>query len=94
MRQLEEDHKAWLARFINGDDEPAPAPDVAAGDFGEASATSSTGTPDGNSHRQQPNPQAKLTAQQIKDMDMATYAQLRAELGVQSPTSMSRLSGH
>ena len=96
MRQLEEDHKAWLARFINGEaDEPAPTQNVAARGP-DASPPSPSGSSDGHSPGQQPNPHTDELerARAIRSLSMSEYAERRAELGVQSPTSMSRLSGH
>lgn len=88
MRQLEEAHKQWLAGFLKdasgAADEPAPTQDVA----GAEGATVPTG------HRpQQPTPhEAELQhAREIHDMPMHEYAARRAELGVQSPTSMNKL---
>jgi hypothetical protein len=68
---------------------PAPTPDLAAGDHREgasASATASSGT--GHGPRQQPTPPTpQEMASAIKDMDLGSYAQLRAELGISSAAS-------
>jgi hypothetical protein len=79
---------------LYGDDDEGPHTDVAAqGDRG--ASLSSSGSSDGHSLGQQPHPrEAELAAaQQIKDMDVATYARRRAELGVRSATDMSHLFG-
>jgi len=80
MRQLEEDHKAWLARFINGEtDEPAPTHELAGADR----ASVPGGTPNG--HRpQQPDPDpyaAELAeAERIRTMPMQDWAEVRKTL--------------
>lgn len=84
MRQLEEDHKAWLARFINGDTNELAQRERQGASGGEPASPSAV--PAG-----QPDLHAAELAREIKDMDMATYAKRRAELGVRSATSMDRL---
>ena len=93
MRKLEEDQRAWLARWLDGDaDEGRPA-NVGQQAPQDASASGGPATPGPGSAGQPNNPyDAELErAHEIKDMDMATYAALRAELGVRSPTSMDHL---
>lgn len=96
MRQLEEDHKAWLARFINGeaDERPQPTQDVAQGQVAGASAAGSSPAEPGGPGPGQPNPAYAAEMERapaIAEMSMADYAAMREELGVQSPTSMNKL---
>jgi hypothetical protein len=93
MRQLEEDHKAWLARFINGETDEGSHTDVAQGQAVGASAASPSPAGPGGPGPGQPDPrlaEAELAAW-IKNMPLNEYAAMRDELGVQSPTSMNRL---
>jgi len=96
MRQLEEEHKAWLARFINGEtDEPAPTHKPAQQISQDASGSGGEpATPEpGSAGRPHPHAAELERARAIRDMPMDEYAARRAELGVQSPTSMTRLFG-
>ena len=86
MQAMRAETVAWIrSNFVDGEaSEPAPTQDVAGAE--------GASVPGG--HRpQQPTPhEAELQrAREIHDMDMRTYAARRAELGVQSPTSMNKL---
>lgn len=87
VRELEEQHRQWLTRFLNGDDNATT--DVAAGGLGVegASPAAQAGSPVGHTGpRQQPirpDPrEAGLTAQDIASMSMADYEALRTDLGI------------
>ena len=78
VRQLEEDQRAWLTRFLDGDaDEPAPAQDVAAGqsDRSGPSPASGQGPRQPDLHAAD----AEL-ADRLRRMDMATYTKERQHL--------------
>ena len=90
MRQLEENHKAWLARFLSGDDEGAhtdvqPAPQGASSGRGPATpATVPAGLPnlDPRAAELADRRRAQEMAAAVRDMDLSDYAQLRAELHI------------
>lgn len=91
MRKLDEDHQAWLrSLYTDAGDEPAHA-DVAGGQGHAPAGRNAPASP--GPVPQQPNPAAGLTADDIKGMSLAEYGRRRAELGVRSAESMSRLSG-
>lgn len=92
MRQLEEDHKAWLARFLSGDDQAAPKY-VAAGGHEDAASVLKDASAGHNGLQQRPNldpraaeladrQRAQEMAAAVHDMDLGEYAQLRAELNI------------
>jgi hypothetical protein len=98
MRQLEEDHKAWLAGYLKeisgAADEPAPAhkpaqqePTQDASDIGEPAAP----VPQVPAGRPDPYAADRALAREIADMPMYEYAKRRAELGVRSATDMRHL---
>jgi hypothetical protein len=90
VRQLEDDQRAWLTRFIDGDADEGSHTDVGQGHG--ASATGPAPAPEPGPG--QPNHAAEMVeAMAIKQMSMAEYAALRAEFGIRSPTDMNRLSG-
>lgn len=99
MRQMRDDQAAWLNSLYGDDDEPAPTQDVARGQVAASAAGFSPASPPGPGPGQlhpHPDPHAAdmALARSISAMSMQEYAERRAELGVQSPTSMSRLFGH
>ncbi len=94
VRQLEEDQRRWLARFIDGDADHDGAQDpqgqVGASTAGR-NAPASSGPGPGQPNR---NPADLELAQEIKNMSMAAYARerqrlIRANRGLfsQEPTS-------
>jgi hypothetical protein len=81
MRQLEEDHKQWLTRFLRdasgaADEGPQPTQDVR-GQAGASAGSSLPASPAGPG-REQPS----LTADDIKAMSMQDYQALRARTGL------------
>jgi hypothetical protein len=91
MDAMAAEQAAWLARWLDGDPDEGRPQDVDQGQV-EASPAGSSPAPAPGPGPGQLHPDAELErAQEIKDMDMATYAALRAELGVRSPASMDHL---
>ncbi len=87
MRKLDEQHKQWIARFLNGDGQADANADVAAGSHREEAA-SSDGT--GHGDRQQPtNPWAAELerARAIASMPLDEYGRRRGELGIRSASN-------
>jgi hypothetical protein len=84
MRQLEEDHKAWLARHLDGlygDDESAPTQEL--GQQGHSDASLGEPATPGRAPAGQPRSAAEqLTSDDIKAMDLQEFAALRQRLGI------------
>jgi hypothetical protein len=93
MRAIDEDHKARMARIVTGAaDEPAPT-DPQQSQVGAFTAGRYAPASGGPGPAGQPDPHAAEAdlAREIASMPLDEYAKRRAELGVRSPTDMSRL---
>lgn len=96
VRELEEQHKAWMASYIKEltGDTAHERPGI--GDREDASASPSRA---GHGSRSQDHTDPREheleleRARTIAQMPMDEYARRRAELGVRSPTDMSHLFG-
>jgi hypothetical protein len=99
MRQLEEDHKAWLAQYLGGlyddDDHQADDHELAQAEQRGASSAARPAPASGGAARPgQPDPHAAgLDAERLRTMSMQEYAARRADLGVRSATDMNHLFG-
>ena len=94
-RQRQEDHVAWLARFTNGAaDEPAPEQDVAGvGGPGVGASPAESGASDVRARPRPQQPTQQEMAAAVRDMDLAEYGQLRAELGIGSTSARGLFGG-
>ena len=93
LQAMRNETATWIrSNFVDGEaSEPAPTTSVA-GSQVDAPAGSSPASPPGPGPRQPTPHEAELQrAREIADMPMHEYAARRAELGVQSPTSMNKL---
>jgi hypothetical protein len=90
MNAMRDQTRQYL-RDLTGDADVAAPVDVGQGQVGASAGAAPAASMPGPG---QPDPRVAADlerAQEIKNMDFATYARLRAELGVESPTSMNYL---
>jgi len=81
MRKLEEDQRAWLTRFINGDADEGAHTDVAQQISQDASGSGGEPATPGPGSAGQPNREAELAeAERIRSMPMSAWAEERQRL--------------
>jgi hypothetical protein len=95
LRAMEESHRQWLVEWRKNQTGAADAPADSQGQVGAATAGRNAPAPGGpgpghDDPRAAALAEAEL-AERVRLMPMNEYAAMRAELGVQSPTSMNRL---
>lgn len=94
VRELEEQHRAWMASYIKELTGDTAHERPGTGDREDASASPSRAGHGSRSQDHTTGPRDELElARAIAEMPMEEYARRRAELGVRSPTDMSHLFG-